>query len=684
MTIRMPNFKFRILTHENILKFICFFGLAIALYSALTYGQTVVHSDTAIATILAASQVKHGSMFPSTWNYGNGDVWVLGTNIATMPFMLILHDQSLARMLGTCLWILLACGSVFFMSRKLFGDSSWKIIIPFSILFFTDPVSSDMILWEAAYTGMLIHLCVILALVWSLYSTEDIRNLHGQNKKLGELFFLAVLLIADTTAGTRYIGELVLPLLITIPVLYLIESAGPAENAKETVRKLLPSILMLVIPSAIGFFCYKRISNTHNMNNTVYNAMVFSGGIDSWWKNFQNLVTHRFENCGIEMGVAVTSVVGLKNFVSVFFTITTSFVIPVLQAIRIRAEKKNVQFLCLFALVHNILIALLIVFMGKSNPRYMLSSQFLEIIISARYIYTYWIKENKSALTRMLFISVIGMGVLINSAYYMKLSKGWREKLEQKKDFAAWLKSSGCKKGYATYWNAYTNEVYTDLGMRFGGVYLADKRPAPFLWLVDSDVFDYSENTASCLLLDEKELDYARNIDKTFGTPRWISKKDGFALYAFDYDIAQKFEGLQEWRKAFLGKSTQKYFIPASALNTFPETEKNENDEPVSQKAETLAFGPFIKGLPGSYEITAVYEFALQDGDEITCTYSVIAEGKDKKTLCESEQKNINGSGRYSFVVDIAKEEDYIVIVCAPSAKGFTLKGYEVCMIDSK
>ena len=157
-----------------------------------------------------------------------------------------------------------------------------------------------------------------------------------------------------------------------------------------------------------------------------------------------------------------------------------------------------------------------------------------------------------------------------------------------------------------------------------------------------------------------------------------------FKERAHDYDIAQKFEGLQEWRKAFLGKSTQKYFIPASALNTFPETEKNENDEPVSQKAETLAFGPFIKGLPGSYEITAVYEFALQDGDEITCTYSVIAEGKDKKTLCESEQKNINGSGRYSFVVDIAKEEDYIVIVCAPSAKGFTLKGYEVCMIDSK
>ena len=549
MTIRMPELKFRIPTHESVLKFICFFALAIALYSALTYGQTVIHSDTATATLLAASQIRHGSLFPSSWNYGNGDVWVLGTNLATMPFMLVLHDQSLARMLGSCLWILLSCGSVFFMSRKLLGDSSWKIIIPFSILFFTNPKISSMILWEVAYTGMLIHLCMTLTLAWGLYSTKNFRDLHKQKKKLWGLFFLAVLLIADTTAGTRFIGELVLPLLITIPVLCLIESAGSEENTKETARKLLQSMLMLVIPSAIGFFCYKRISSTHNVNNTVNNALEFSGEINSWWVNFQCLVTHRFENCGIAPGVSVKSIIGLKNFVSIFFTITTSFIIPVLQTIRIKTEKKNVQFLCLFALVHNILIALLIVFMDKTTPRYLLSSQFLDIIISARYIYTYWIKENKSALTRMLFISVIGMGVAINSAYYLKLSKGWRTKVEQKKDFAAWLKSSGCKKGYATYWNAYTNEVYTDLEMRFGGVCIADKLLAPYFWLVDSDVFDYSENTASCLLLDEKELDYAKNINETFGAPCWTSTKDGFALYVFDYDIAQKFEGLQGWRK---------------------------------------------------------------------------------------------------------------------------------------
>ena len=131
--------------------------------------------------------------------------------------------------------------------------------------------------------------------------------------------------------------------------------------------------------------------------------------------------------------------------------------------------------------------------------------------------------------------------------YFINLSKGWYSKLEQRKAYTTIMKASGCKKGYATYWNAYSNEIYCDLNIRFGGIKFDGNKITPHYWLVDSDVFNYSNNEPSFLLLDCNQMDYTKdnNIEKIYGKPNRILTYLGYTIYVFDYDIASKFIGIK-------------------------------------------------------------------------------------------------------------------------------------------
>ena len=72
-----PVSKKRKIEKSDVLKLICMESVIVAVYSILTYGQTIIHSDTATATLLSESILKHHSFFPRTWNYVNGDTSLL-------------------------------------------------------------------------------------------------------------------------------------------------------------------------------------------------------------------------------------------------------------------------------------------------------------------------------------------------------------------------------------------------------------------------------------------------------------------------------------------------------------------------------------------------------------------------------------------------------------------------------
>jgi len=289
----------------------------------MTYGQTIIHSDTATATILADSILRHKNPFPSTWNYANGDVWAFTFHLLVLPFVHVIHNQSLLRMIVSAFWILFACGCACKLSKFVFRDFSHLLIIPFFCLFIIG--SDDVVLYQVAYTSQLIWQSVSLVLVWSAHGILNKNGISAfwRKKEFINVFiysFIAFFLM--TLGGSRNLGEIVLPLFLTIIILAIIEIAIENKDLKTLGGKTFLLLLIILIPSVLGFICYKHIAISHNVNNTVNNAMNFIGDYQSWWNNFQNIFVTHFANFGIHTNVPAFSIVGLKNFVIIILYTT--------------------------------------------------------------------------------------------------------------------------------------------------------------------------------------------------------------------------------------------------------------------------------------------------------------------------------------------------------------------------
>ena len=96
-------------------------------------------------------------------------------------------------------------------------------------------------------------------------------------------------------------------------------------------------------------------------------------------------------------------------------------------------------------------------------------------------------------------------------------------------------------KGYATYWNAYCNEVYSDFRISFGGINLTESGIEPHLWLVDSDVYK-KEDTHTFLLLTSVENDwYIARGQYFFEKPIDSFIINDMYVHVFDYDIIPEY-----------------------------------------------------------------------------------------------------------------------------------------------
>ena len=195
-----------------LLELSCFMLFGIAAYSTLPYGQASIHGDTAIATLLSQAELKYRSLLPRSWVYANGDLWILDTQLATLPFTLILKNQSLARMLGTLVMMILGALGLYLLDRYLLHSRSHLVSIPVLFVFFfggnyTLMWGNDHIIYQASYTCWLFLIPAILILTYHVISNDVIKESKGR-------IYLAIYLIFAVICyarGVRAAAELMIP-----------------------------------------------------------------------------------------------------------------------------------------------------------------------------------------------------------------------------------------------------------------------------------------------------------------------------------------------------------------------------------------------------------------------------------------------------------------------------------------
>lgn len=512
--------------HIQVLKMCCIVCICSAVYSILTYGQANIHGDIATASMLTNAQLDYGSFFPRSWCYVNGDIWVISIQTFVAPFAMLLKDQSLARMLGSALLLILSVFVIIKHSKTAFHDDSWVISIPVLLIFLYQV--RDMILYQAAYTSQIIWL---IAGVFLLYQIQQ------PGKKIHCMIFCGLLVVL-LIGGIRYLAEIILPLWLTVLIVdYLQIRTQNQIPWRRIFKKWIRITLYIFIPTVIGFTLHKFISARGLMVNTEQNALRLADSISVILDNIRIYISNLFHCFGFRGSVSITSIHGIRSMVSILMCLLVIFVAPVLQAFKIKEEDEYTQFFFAFTAIHNLIIFVLSVFfVGKNLHHYLLTSIFLTVFLSARYIFKYWICQvhfDKYIWTAMFIVAlVVGNLVLVLH------SIGWKDSLASKKDFAQQLVNLGLTKGYGDFWVVYPNEVYSDFALRFGAIETDDNTLYPHRWLVDNEVYQPEDIRTFLLLSEEDHAAKAAIMEKQFQEPEEYYDMGYYHVYVFGYDIA--------------------------------------------------------------------------------------------------------------------------------------------------
>lgn len=600
-----------------ILERLCLTGAGIAAYSIVTYGQACIHSDTAIASLLARSQIYHKNLFPDTWAYANGEIWFLTLNILTLPFTVLLENQSLARELGSLAAVGAAAVCVYLHNKKLFQDGSWVISIPVIFIFMSG--AADLCLYSAPYAGILMWLTVFTLLLYHMSDQKERRPAIG-------MFLL--LNISVNISGIRYMAEIIVPLWLTCMVMLYLESREHTGSRGTIMKKAGMYSGLILIPAGIGYgVIYQNIRSTHLVNDTANNTILFADSLNEVWENLILTIVDMFSNFGFSGGAELFTVEGIRNLISISVCLLMVFIVPVLQAGKIAQETKGVQLFYIFMVFHNLIFVLLGVLFGKAaTARYMLSVVYVSVIVSSGYIMRYWISGSRDC--RMIWSSLFIAASVFSCAAMILQGSGWQQQVVSKKQCMNRLIEKGFDryKGYATYWNAYESEIYSDLRLHFAAVsYENDPlRIRSFPWLVDMERYLPQEQGSFFMLDAEENEEIGDSLEQIYGSASEIFCLNDWYVYVWDYDICEnQFQGKYDGSKNYLSQMQLSGAVldePAvwEMKQMTEEHTQNTGGKSIYIFPDTSVYGPYLELGAGEYLLTIDTEMEGEAACRIT------------------------------------------------------------------
>lgn len=620
-------FKEKIIWSQQILYVVLSWTIAIIIYSCMTYGQSSLHSDTSTAFLLAREQIKNFCLLPKDWCYANGDIWLLSQNLIGIPITLIFHNQIVGRCLESLIIVFITLICISYHSKKIFQDKSFLIIIPLFCICLRNML--DLNLYQAAYTPQMLF--ITLSTAWFYLAMNS--------KKLKYFIYLFWLILFMTANGTRNIAEIVVPLIGTLCILFYLQFRNDKfKNYVKEIKNLLIYLCIIIVPTIFGSILYLWIYLNHYVINTINNTLVFVDSLASVWNNIILTIQNAISIFGYSGNAKVISLNGITNLISIAISILIVFIIPFLQIKKISQENKGEQYFIIFGIIHNMLMLFLIIFLGKTTDRYLLTSIFICILISGHYIYKYWLKDLN--LLHTVTMGGIILTIFIESVNMLQMSNNWQDNLNIKLSTVEALENHGLKYGYATYWNAGVNTLNSDFKVQVNALSMANnvdgsmESLSPMYWLSSKEWYRSSSWDGPTFLLltaNENNIFQASTLPKILGATidQFDIPRTGMYVYAYNYNIIDVLDGYVYYNYSLSN---------GSFLN---------NGEDIGGirhiNSGGISAGPYIRLQKGSYMVNILgNNLNLADVD---CTYN---NGKNKLKISncqvtESEIKyNIN------------------------------------------
>lgn len=501
-------------------------------YYLFTYGLAYLHGDVSISSRYARAMEWSHQLFPDNWYFVNADIYSFRITSFAAFISLITGNHIYGRVIADELFLLIIIIAIVYLYKRLFESKGASIAIVLFLLFLGGVETRNMILNECTYSSEMLAIVLTLPLMFKIVSCSMDKE---KKQFFSSLVLYGIILVIMVLCGVRYIAEHVLPMVSTIIVYQYI--SYKKNGIKDYLKSLISPFVAIGTPFVIGWIIYKWVCSTHYMNAGGMDKITLPESFGALLSNIQLTIITLFHCFGIEDATSIISLVGIKNVISVIVCILVCLVIPILQIIKYKSENKGTQFFIVFAICHNGIMLAITTILDKNLERYLLSSIYVCILLSARYIYVYWLKNNmaKTVFTICFFaMSIVQVIYMINS------TKGWDDILQSHMKVVKELEDRGYEKGYGGYWTAFNYELYSNNEILFGEVDIRDKAH-PHLWNLDYSVYEKKADSSFLILTDQEMELLEVELDELFG-----ECNDSFVIddvYFFDYQNFKYFKG---------------------------------------------------------------------------------------------------------------------------------------------
>lgn len=569
---------------SKILLLLCIFVMVCSVMYTFAQGSSAYFSsDTASTNTLVNEIIRSHKYFPPEWCAGQ-DLPFFSLTTFMIPLQLFIDDMLTVRAISCLIFMLLAVLSIIYWSRKVTDNNCCLITIPLIFCGVCEEYSIT-VLGQSGYLPVIIYVVFFITLYCDCV---DGNYIVTSKIKFGLLLFFIALIGCN---GERQVQIYGLPLLGAILIDFVIKNLN--EPFKNVIKKCLPIVLKLLyigIAIICGYIGYKYFSSKGNFFSVASSISFSDFDFFERIKTFFNLF---LSSMGISYGISLISVEGIKNLIRIIVGILIFIVFPILQIKKFKSENQRMQLFILFAIVHiaEILILSLFCDVLGDSARYLFSSEFLLFFLSSNYIFKYLLKKRKTLLNVMVIVSLV-IYAGIASLPKAKVLIDYKDELAISRDLTNHLKDEGLTFGYATYWNASNNTVYSNGEVEINGINLGNKIE-PYYWLTSKQRYTDEAHTGKSFLMltpEENNLFMASSSYTDFGQPLNYEEYGGFCIYSYDYNISHNnFEGVP-WRNKELVNQMD-------LLNA----EMTENG--IVMPNGGLIYGPYMSVKSGSYKI---------------------------------------------------------------------------------
>ena len=565
-----------------------------------------VHSDVGVFSVFVREIIYSRQFLPIEWGYANG-LWTFSLFTFMLPLSLFFDDYLMLRSTAVLLNIALLFAILVAYGKRFLSNRSHFVYIPV-IFSLASVYQNDNMFVQGSY-GFLVMYGLLVFFLLSR-SVDNKLNINWYYLLAG-----CALLISRGMGGSlRNLGEILIPAIVAVIVVYMIENKdGSFAAIRPHIQRFALWCTVVFAAVVVGFLFYSWLAQGFIVfYGNVRPNVLGAAQADMIMQNVQNLIASLWAYYGVN-SVPLFSVRGFLQIVRYILPLVILIVLPAMLTMNFNNENIYVRRLVVFSWASFAVILFMTILTQYflNSPAAIRYYQFvivLQTILSGHFLYRYVLKRSfMQCASGFLVLMFVLVSLNFNHVNYVVRHRHDRDfYLQASNQLGESLRDRGLSVGFATFWNAYNNSLKLNFNPEIFPLLPMDLRYTnslfPSLMHASGRFFrpEFYEGRTFLLLTQSEYSGFLSNPRLQFllGEPIEVFEQGLYVILIYDYNIVLSFVGIPF---RFFNKANEYLDFQVFRTQNGKLTERGMASDGTTG---FVLYGPYITLPPGSFSAT--------------------------------------------------------------------------------